>query len=78
MRPAGVGYLQLGARPYARVTIDGKDAGTLPMGPVELAEGKHVVHLLHPDYQPLQRTVTIRAAETVKLFVDWSLDGIAK
>jgi serine/threonine-protein kinase len=73
-----VGHLQLGAKPYARVSVDGKEVGTLPMGPVELSPGKHVVRFVHPDFQPLQRTVTIRPGETLKLFIDWSMDGIAK
>jgi serine/threonine-protein kinase len=73
-----VGLLQLGAAPYAQVTVDGKEAGTLPFRPIELAAGRHIVRLVHPNYQPLQRTVTIRPGETTKLFVDWSLDGIAK
>jgi serine/threonine-protein kinase len=72
------GFLQLGAKPYATVFIDGKEAGTLPMKPLELGEGRHVVRLVHPDYQPWQRTVTIRKGETSKLFLDWSLDGIPK
>ena len=76
--PPAKGTLQLGAKPYASVLIDGKDAGTLPLAPLQLPEGRHVVRFLHPGYQPLQRTVTIRAGETVKLFVDWSLDGIAR
>ena len=73
-----VGYLQLGAKPFARVFVDGKEVGTLPMRPLELAEGKHLVRFLHPDYQPVQRTVTIRKGEGAKLFVDFTLDGIAK
>jgi serine/threonine protein kinase len=74
----GVGYLQLGAKPYALVIVDGKEVGTLPMRALELTEGKHVVRFLHPDYQPLQRVVTIRKGEGTKLFVDFTLDGIAK
>lgn len=72
------GYLQLGAVPYAQVTVDGRDVGVLPMKPLLLVAGRHVVRFVHPDYQPLQRIVTVRAAETTKLFLDFGLDGIPK
>jgi serine/threonine-protein kinase len=68
----------VGARPFADIVIDGREVGSLPLPPLELAEGRHVVRFVHPDYQPLHRTVVVRAGETVKLFVDLSLDGIAR
>jgi serine/threonine-protein kinase len=76
--PGATGRLQLGASPYAQVTVDGKDAGTLPLRPLELAPGPHVVRFAHPSYRPLERTVTIRAGETTKVFVNWSVDGIPR
>jgi hypothetical protein len=36
------------------------------------------VRFTHPDYQPLQRVITVRPGETSKLFIDFALDGIAK
>jgi hypothetical protein len=75
---AATGLLQLGAKPYADVIVDGRPMGTTPMSPLTLAAGSHVVRLLHPDYQPFQRRITIRPGETTKLFVDFALDGIPK
>jgi hypothetical protein len=72
------GLLQVGARPFARVSVDDIDAGLLPLKPLELSVGRHVVRFTHPDYQPLQRVITVRPGETSKLFIDFALDGIAK
>lgn len=72
------GLLQIGARPFARVTVDGVDAGLLPLKPLELSAGRHVVRFIHPDYQPLQRVITVRAGETAKVFIDFALDGLPK
>ena len=72
------GELRIGVKPYAEVTIDGQSYGQTPMKPVQLSSGLHTVRLVHPDYQPLQRKVTIRAGETARVTVDLSLDGIVK
>jgi serine/threonine-protein kinase len=72
------GLLQIGARPYASVSVDGADMGTTPTRPIVLKPGSYTVRLAHPDYQPLLRKITIRAGETTKLSVDLSLDGIRK
>ena len=77
--PAPVGYLQIRAAPFAQVTVDGNDHGTVSNPePMALGPGRHVVRFLHPAYQPLQRIITIRPGETVNVFVDLKLDGIAK
>jgi serine/threonine-protein kinase len=75
---AAPGLLQVGAKPYADVIVDGRPMGTTPMSPLSLAAGAHVVRLVHADYQPFQRRITIRPGETTKLFVDFALDGIPK
>lgn len=74
----GRGSLQVGVKPYAQVIVDGKDVGTTPIPPLDLSAGPHVVRLLHPDYQPLQRKVTIRPGETQRLIVDLALDALPK
>jgi hypothetical protein len=75
---AAEGFLQLGVRPYADVSIDGGYVGTTPMRPVKLGAGPHTVRLEHPDYEPFVRKVTIRAGETTRLNVDLALDAIPK
>jgi serine/threonine protein kinase len=72
------GFLQLAVRPYADVIVDGSPLGTTPLKTLRLTVGAHSVRLVNPDYQPFKRTVTIRPGETMKLEVDFPLDGIPK
>lgn len=76
--PAGTGQLQVRVRPWADVTVDGSIMGTTPLKPLDLAAGVHQVLLVHPDYAPLPRTVTIRAGETTKLDVNLAWEGVRK
>jgi hypothetical protein len=65
------GVLRLRIRPYAQVFVDGTEVGTTPgLRTVELAPGEHAVKLVHPDYQPLQRRVTIVSGENYDLQVN--------
>ena len=51
--------------------MDGAEVGTTPaLRTVELPPGDHVVQLVHPDYQPLQRRVTIVSGENYDLQVN--------
>jgi serine/threonine protein kinase len=74
--PPVVGHLQLGVAPWADVIVDGVPLGTTPMEPVPLPAGTHTARLIHPDFQPLVRKVTIRPGETTPLRIDLRLDGI--
>lgn len=74
-----VGYLQIGATPFAQVFVDEKDQGVISGSRrLEAGAGRHVIRFLHRDYRPLQRIVTVRAGEVTPVFVDLSLDGIPK
>ncbi len=73
-----VGLLQIGVRPYADVIIDGEPEGTTPLRALRLAAGVHTIRLLHPDFQPFQRKITIRAGQTKKLEGNLELEGIPK
>jgi hypothetical protein len=66
------------AVPWADVTVDGLAVEAGPMRRIPLAAGPHVVRLLHPDYQPLQRKLTIKAGETLTLSVDLAEDAVPK
>jgi serine/threonine-protein kinase len=72
------GFLQVGARPWAELTVDDKAAGTTPMPPIVLAAGEHKVRLIHPDYEPLERVVTVQPTETSRLFIDFTSMGTRK
>jgi hypothetical protein len=72
------GFLQLLVVPWAEVYVDDRNVGTTPMKPVSLPEGSYAVRFVHPDYHPLQKRVTIRHGETVKLEVDLKQEGFPK
>ncbi len=56
----GRGFVRLHAFPWAAIEIDGKAAGTTPMGgPVELAEGTHTIRFLHDWYAPIEQTIEV-------------------
>jgi serine/threonine-protein kinase len=75
---ARTGTLRLMVLPWAEVEVNGVLRGKTPLSPLSLPVGRHTVRLLHPDYRPIQRKVTIRAGETTLLRVDFSVQGIPK
>jgi hypothetical protein len=70
------GSLRVVAVPWADVTVDGQPVESGPMRRIPLAAGPHVIRLLHPDYQPLQRKVTIKPGETLTLSIDLVEDAV--
>jgi hypothetical protein len=64
--------------PWAEVIVDGAALGTVQLREVPLPAGAHTVRILHPDYQPLQRKVTIEAGTVYPLVIDLSEKGIRK
>jgi serine/threonine-protein kinase len=72
---AETGRLQIGVRPWALVTIDGRDVGETPLAPVALAPGVYTARFEHPAYRPVVRRVTVRSGETVRVSVDLDRDA---
>ena len=72
------GTLQLLVVPEAEVTIDGVSIGPVSMRELSLSEGAHVIRILHPQYEVLQRTVRIRGSEPAKLVLDLAEKGIRR
>jgi hypothetical protein len=72
------GSLTLLVVPESPVTIDGASIGVVSLREIPLSAGAHVVRVLHPDYEPLQRKLTIRPGLTEKLVLDLSEKGIRK
>jgi PEGA domain len=73
------GVLRLRIRPYAQIFVDGAEMGTTPaLRTVDLPPGDHVVRLVHPDYQPLQRRVTIVSGESYDLQVNLAEQGFPR
>jgi hypothetical protein len=64
----GRGKLDLRVRPWAEVEIDGVRAGTTPMSPLELWEGRHDVRLFNPKLNVERRVrVVVRRGRTTRL-----------
>ena len=74
----GSGMLQIGVRPWAQVTVDGREMGTTPLDRIPLGAGRHVVRLEHPAYQPVEREVLVVAGETARLVFDFSSQGVPR
>ena len=72
------GLLQIVARPWAEVSVDGSPVGTTPFRPLKLAAGPHTVIFTHPDYKPFRRQVTVRSGETARLEVNLTWEAFRK
>jgi hypothetical protein len=51
---------------------------TAPLRTIPLAAGAHVVRLVHPDFQPLQRRIVIVPGRTLSLSVDLPEEGVRR
>ncbi|MEZ4445915.1 MAG: serine/threonine-protein kinase [Polyangiaceae bacterium] len=70
-RPARIQVL---ARPWAEVHIDGVRADVTPVGrPLEVSPGRHVVTFRHPQAPDESRTIEISAGQTIVLDVDMKI-----
>src|SRR6185503_3627509 len=72
------GILQLVIIPFGEVTVGDRQLGRISSQKVPLPTGSHPVVIVHPDYQPLRRRVTIIEGETLKLVVDLSEEGVRR
>jgi hypothetical protein len=70
--------LKLVLVPASPVTVDGESIGLVAARELPLTAGPHVVRVLHPDYEPLQRKVTILEGSTTALILDLARKGIPK
>jgi hypothetical protein len=64
--------------PESEVTIDGESIGAVSNREVALAAGPHAVLILHPEYKPLPRKVTILPGVVTRLIVDLKEKGIGQ
>ncbi len=76
--PVTTGTLALILVPDAEVILDGASIGSVGRRDLTLEAGSHSLEVRHPDYLPLPRRVTIRAAETLTLLIDLQEKGIPK
>jgi serine/threonine-protein kinase len=75
---AAEGFLLVLVRPWADVHVDGRFAGQTPLARIPLPPGAHDVRLVHPEFQPFARRVTIREGETYRLRVDLPTEGVRR
>jgi serine/threonine-protein kinase len=53
-------------RPYAYVTVDGKDYGATPLPPISLTTGKHTVVLKHPKFKTHTLELLVKPGASVE------------
>ena len=76
--PKMLGVLSLVIVPPAEVLIDDASLGIVSIREVSLAAGPHAVRILHADFKPLQRKVTIQPGLTERLVLDLSQKAIRR
>jgi hypothetical protein len=73
-----MGLLTILVIPAAEIEVDGQSLGVATQRELRLTPGPHVVRILHPEYQPLQRTVHVRAGTASTLVLDLAEKAIRK
>jgi hypothetical protein len=66
------GKLSVNAVPWAEVSIDGRAAGTTPLGNLTVPVGSHEVLWRHPQFGERRQTVTVKAQTPTRVGVDFS------
>lgn len=70
--------LRVRVEPRAQITIDGRLIGETSDLTVPLTPGRHIVQVVHPQYQPLQRTVTVTDGATSEVSINLAVVGKKK
>jgi len=66
-----IGSLSVNALPWADVFVDGKPAGTTPLGNLAVPVGSHEVIWRHPQFGERRRTVTVKPNTPARVGVDF-------
>jgi hypothetical protein len=69
--PVPNGLLSVNALPWAEVLIDGKAAGTTPLGNLSVPVGVHDIVWRHPQLGERRRTVVVKANSPARVAVDF-------
>jgi serine/threonine-protein kinase len=72
------GVLKLLIVPPSDVTVGPEALGVISTREERLAPGEYTVRIVHPDYHPLQRKITVRAGVTTELMIDLSEKGVRR
>jgi len=65
--PAGP-RLNVNARPWAEIQLDGNPVGETPLGELRVTPGAHVVSAKLPDGRVVERSVEARAGDVYVVF----------
>jgi serine/threonine-protein kinase len=77
-RASGPGSLSLLIVPQAEVVVDGRSLGQISRHEMPVSAGRHVVRILHPEYQPYQRIINVQPGVAFPLIVDLEQKGIRR
>jgi serine/threonine-protein kinase len=73
--PPGRGRIDVNARPWARVYLDGKEVGYTPLVLRRIPAGKHVLRLVNPELEEERKIrVKVEAGAVRKIAVDFTAD----
>jgi hypothetical protein len=72
------GTLRLEIDPPSLVLIDNKEIGEVAERSLELPPGAYRVRIAHPEFQPLRRTIDVRAGAVVELKIDLYERGVPR
>jgi hypothetical protein len=70
--------LRVRVEPRAQVTIDGRLIGETSDLTVPVTPGLHIVQVVHPQYQPLQRNVMVKDGATADVNINLAVVGKKK
>lgn len=70
--PLPNGSVSINALPWADVYVDGKSAGTTPLGNITVPLGSHEIVWKHPTLGERSRTIAVTALAPVRVSVDFS------
>jgi hypothetical protein len=65
------GTLNVNARPWAEVWVDGRRVGETPIGNLSLPVGEHEVTFRHPNHGEQRKTVTVGARSAARVAVEF-------
>lgn len=66
------GSLSVNAVPWADVTIDGRPAGTTPLGNLAVTPGRHEIVWTHPQLGERRQTVTVTTKTPARVGIDFA------
>jgi serine/threonine-protein kinase len=76
--PVAAGEVQVVARPWGQVFVDGRAVGTTPFPNLRLDAGRHVLRVLHPAYEAIERELEVQGGVFQRVVFDFPEEGVRK